>query len=533
MTDENIINADVAIVGSGVAGALAACKLAKLGIKNIVMIEAGPRIERVDVVDKFKKSLLQDPVAGFVNAGWAPRPDWTNKDNPYMELVGPTAFQLDYLRIVGGTTWHWGGCTPRLLPSDFAIASTYGVGHDWPFDYKTLEPYYTEAEEEMGVAGEGDDGSWRSKDFPLPKVPLTYSAKIVSEGLAKLGIQTGSRPAARATQPYKTRGQCVGFGTCSPICPSGAQYGAIYHVEEAEKLGVRLLENTRVDKIVTQGAVTQLEAKKPDGSSITIRAKIFVLAANAIETPRLMLMSAGESRPAGIGNSSGIVGKYFMEHPSLNCRIRMPQPVYPGRGPGGIMVSPHFRDGEFRQHRPGMQLTLENRIAFQGIANDALAKNGTPTEIDAEIRDRAIHEIELHGNLEQLPDPQNGISLNWAKRDSAGQPIMRFYYSFSDYEKAGFAFVRETYKRIATALGGDIVATFDPAPENHPMGMTRMGKDPKTSVTDGFGRCHDHKNLFIISSSLFPSAGCVNPTLTIAALALRTAEEIKRQLGNL
>ena len=531
------IDADVVVVGSGVAGAITACRLAEKGVKNIVILEAGPRIDRAETVIKFRQSAFLDSSDGYPSPDWAPRPEWAKYNAsggaPYIEQAGPAKLlQSEYLRVVGGTTWHWGGVTPRFLPVDFRMRTAYGVGLDWPLNYDEMEPFYTEAEQEIGIAGQPDAiDAYRSKSYPLPPVPLSYCDRVIRDGLLGDGIELTPRPCARATRPYAGRGQCMGFGTCSPICPSGAHYSAIYHVEKAEKLGVRVRENTRVDRLVAQGRITTIEARKPDGSLIRVRGKIIVLAANAMETPRLLLMSAGEHHPAGIANRSGQVGRNYMEHPSINGRLRMPKPVYAGRGPSTISGSTRGRDGAFRAERPGWILSVENKIRFHEITGELLASGAEPPALDAAIKDRAEREIELDIGMEQLPDPTNGISLDWSRRDRAGQPTIRHYYSFTDYEQAGFSHAREMLARIAKTLGADLLWTSDPATQHHIIGMTRMGEDPKTSVTDSFGRSHDHRNLFIASSSLFPTGGTANPTLTIAALALRMAGEIVRQLG--
>lgn len=528
MTDKH--EADVVIIGSGVAGAMTACKLSDLGVRNILILEAGPRIDRADTVLKFREAPFMDSSSGFPNPDWAPRPDWNGKER-YIEQAGPAFLNQEYVRVVGGTTWHWGGCTPRFRPADFRLRSTYGVGADWPLDYKEMEPFYAEAEDEIGVAGDDEDGSPRSKPFPMPPIPAGYSDKAIAQGVKSLGISFIARPAARASIPYRGRGQCMGFGTCSPICPSGAQYAAIYHVERAEKQGVRVLENTRVDAIRTQGNVTFIEAKKPDGTPVIARGKVFVLAANGLETPRLLLMSVSESLPKGIANSSGMVGRNFMEHPEISAQMKMPKRVYAGRGPESTIASSTFRDGPFRGKRPSMILSIEHMPRFHEAADALLQKGTEPPQLDEGIRDTIGRLVEMNLGAEQLPDPKNGITLNWDKRDRAGQPLMRFYYSYSDYEQAGFDFARKTFDDIAKALKAEIITVGGPSPQYHLMGMTRMGEDPRNSVTDTFGRSHDHKNLFILSASLFPSASAVNPTLTLAALSLRAAGEIARQLG--
>lgn len=537
MTD-NIIEADVVIIGSGVAGALTAYKLAQSGAK-VVVLEAGPRIERADVVKKFTQSHKFDFSSGFPNTEHAPRPDWQEKDKNYIRHTGPEKPQIEYIRAVGGTTWHWSGFASRLSPEDFKMKSTYGVGIDWPIDYRTLEPWYCEAEAELGVAGiedpmpqaKGLPEIWRSKPYPMPPVPRSYSDSIIEKKLKKIGLHFSTPPAARATKPYDGRVQCMGFGTCSPICPSGAQYAAINHVIKAEKLGARVLENTRVDKLVTDtsGRISEVIAKQPDGTELRARAKIFVLAANGLESPRLLLMSANESNPKGLANSSGRVGRFLHEHPGIVCRFVMPEPVYP-RGPEVTMGCGTFMRGNFRRRRAGWAMGVHNFPHHHESADLLMKKGLEPPALDPAIRKRVLGMLDMNTQIEQLPYEQNGITLDWSRRDSAGQPGIDLYVSYTDYERASFALIRKMFTRIVKTLGAEMLSISEPVAQHHPLGMAMMGADKKYSVTDQYGRSHDHPNLFIQGMALFPTAGMHSPTLTISALALRNAEEVKRQL---
>ena len=175
-------------------------------------------------------------------------------------------------------------------------------------------------------------------------------------------------------------------------------------------------------------------------------------------------------------------------------------------------------------------MSAYNRPHIYDIASDLLLKGTEPPGLDAILRRRVVSQLEFDAHLEQLPDAGNGITLNWDKRDSAGHPVMRFKYAFSEYEKAGFAHIRGIFRKVVKVLDAGLVAINGPFAHHHLMGMTRMGNDAKTSVLDRWCRTHEHKNLFVISSSAFPTGGAANPTLTIAALAIRAAEEIERQL---
>jgi choline dehydrogenase-like flavoprotein len=530
----NMVWADVVVIGSGVAGAITAYKLAKAGVKTVIL-EAGPRIDRAEIVKAFTQSHNLDLSAGFPHEKWAPRPDWGTPDGGYIEYTGPEVSKVEYLKVVGGTTWHWAAVAIRMTPAEMKMKTTYDLAVDWPISYDELEPFYCEAEYEIGVSGDSTaaDGSPRSRPYPMPMIPHSYSDKIIQKTAKTIGIDFIARPGARNSTQYDGRIRCQGFGTCSPICPSGAQYNAGIHVKKAEDLGVKLLDNTRVDKIFTdeKGNIRDVLAVTKDGTELTVRGKIFVLAANGLESPKLMMMNADESRPDGIGNSSGLVGKYYFDHPGIYCRIVMPEPVYP-RGPENTMTSHNFRDGDFRKKRAGWTMAVYNRPHIDDITRELLVKGTEPPSLDKELRHRVIRQLEIDTHVDQLPDINNALSLNWNKHDSAGHPVMKMHYSYSDYEQAGFAHSRSIFKKMVKALKADVVHTSEPFAHHHLMGTTRMGNDPKTSVVDAQCRSHDHKNLFVISSSVFPTGGAANPTLTIAALALRAGEEILRQLKN-
>lgn len=524
-----LIESDVVVIGSGVAGAITACKLARAGAR-VTILEAGPRVTRAAVVRGFMDTHKLDMSGGFPNPDHAPRPDWTNPDEDIIRFTGRKTSRAEYLRVVGGTTWHWGAVTPRYTGADFRMRSRYGVGVDWPISYAELEPFYAEAEREMGVAG--DPSEHPGQEFPLPPFPLGHSDRIMRAALAKTGMHFISNPVARNTRPYGGRGQCQGFGTCSPICPSGAQYAAINHVEAAERLGVRVLENTRVERLRTgsDGRITALEAARPDRSRIEARAQVYVVAANGFESPRLLMMSADARHPDGLANRSGQLGRNYMDHLEVKSVVQMPVDVYPGRGPINILANYDFRDGDFRSERPAYILSVYNNEKLDQIANELLSRGVEPPALDRKIRARLLRTIEIGTSLEQLPDPTNRMTLDRERRDRAGQPVMRLHYGYSAYEEAGFGHVQGELRRITAAMGGTITEEIGPKNYDHPMGMTRMGSDPRESVVNPYCRAHDHNNLYVVSGSVFPTGGTGNPTLTIAALALRAAHAIDSQL---
>lgn len=527
------ISADVVIIGSGVAGALCAYRLARQGVK-VVILEAGPRLQRAAIVKGFKDTPHFDLSAGYPNPDWAPRPDWGQPVDAYIEQTGPVINRMEYLRVVGGTTWHWSGSALRLRPADFKMHSLYRQGVDWPLTYDMLEPDYADAERELGVAGDAssDPGMVRSTPYPLPPIPSSYAENHVAQKLQAVGLFFTPGPAARNTRPYDGRSQCAGFGTCSPICPTGAQYSAMVHVEKSERLGVRVLENCRADRLHTDatGQIQSVSFTRADGTSGEARGKLFVIAANGIETPRLLLMSASDQYPKGLANSSGQVGRNYMDHPGLFMRMELPEAVYSGRGPVTTQQCLTYSEGDFRRTHAGWLMDSNNTLDLQPLALKGLQAGLWPPALDDAIRHLAHHQFQIDARMEQLPDADNRITLNWAARDRAGQPKIRLAYAYGAYEQAGFARIRSVFNSMGQALGARNIQISEPFAHHHLMGATRMGNDMRSAVTDSLGRTHDHANLFLLGSSLFPTAGTSNPTLTIAALTLRSARAMLKQL---
>ncbi|MBV1886165.1 MAG: GMC family oxidoreductase [Parvibaculaceae bacterium] len=526
-------HAQVVIIGSGIAGALCAHRLATKGIK-VIILEAGPHIERGDIIENFRTTAKQNLTSGYPNPDYAPRPEWMeNKDNFFSEN-GPEQMRAEYLRVVGGTTWHWGGITPRLLPVDFNMKTNYGFGEDWPIDYATLEPYYAQAEQEMGVCG--DDSaptlSPRSTPYPLPPLTPAYSETVVQPFAEKSGLTFTSTPSARNSRAYDDRSECQGFSTCSPICPSAAQYAAIVHVRKAQAEGVQIFDKALVERLEVddKGAVRAAHFRRPDGTVENITADIFVVSANCIESARILLMSAGESTPTGIANSSGQVGRNLIDHPGIDSTLVLPEPIFAGRGPESTRIAQTFREGDFRNNRASWSFSFHNNLDFQIAAAEERATGLKSPELDAHFKWKMEHSVTMGIILEQRPVETNGISLDWTKKDRAGQPKINIQFQWDTYELAGAAHAKKYFDKIAKAAGA-LEQTQTPLyGHHHLMGMTRMGHDPKTSVTDAEGRAHDHPNLFIVGGSLFPTGGTANPTLTIAALSLRCAESIEQQL---
>ncbi|SEK38396.1 Choline dehydrogenase [Roseateles sp. YR242] len=538
-------DADLIVIGSGVMGGLIASRIAKAG-KSVIILEAGPRVRRADVVETFRNAPVKLSLANMKLQGagspFPNPPHIPSTYGPYLRQTGPVAYPTKYLRVVGGTTWHFGSALWRMIPNDFKLKSLYGRGRDWPIGYDDLEPYYCQAEEELGVSGQdGQDESGhggeasppRSKPFPMKPLNEPYFMKRVADMLKPGGYNPVIEPHGRASRPYGNRPVCAGNNNCNPVCPIGAKYDGSMHIDEAERAGAKLLENAVVYRIEAgdDGKITRVHYKKPDGTSVALTARHFVLAAYAIEGPKLLLMSTSEKYPNGIANSSDQVGRNLMGHTGISMNIMMNEDVWPGQGPTELLVYLNYRDGAFRKDIPSYKTKFRNTVPTQQIAAGLLAKGVMGSKLDEEIRRQSARSLNVAVDFETEAQPQNRIVPSKTHKDALGIPVPEIYYSVNDYWNAGRDFAVKDLQKMAKLMNADILK-MDTGHQDrqHIMGTTIMGDDPKDSVVDRDCRTHDHPNFFIAGTGVMPSASCMNPTLTGAALSLRIAETLLKEI---
>jgi choline dehydrogenase-like flavoprotein len=636
---DNCITCDVAIVGSGFAGALIANELSQKGI-SVVILEAGPGVPPNinDYMRRFYMANAKVPESPYppdlvdsndnlidpakVAAG---RPtvrtlrtstfsNWKDPHLAYLIQTGPHPFASTYDRVGGGTS-HWLGTSLRFVPNDFRMKTKYGKNQsdyalpDWPtcISSETLSPYYARAEAELGVSADAKEQSFLGIDlsgysYPMPRIPPSLLDQRIGESLSQLTddetkflgmgklvteVKVRSLPAARNSQPYRNRRACAGNTNCIPICPIQAKYDPTITLNEATNSGAKLIDHAVANEILIENnSVSQINFIKyekeagPRAGSGCVKARIYVIAANAIETPRLLLMSKNQGRTSkGVANSSDMVGRYLMDHPYFVAWGLLPmtaKPVFPYRGPLITSGIGDLCDGPFRGKRAafrvdignegwnyviaggksgadprvtaldfvnGMNTSGLNNHNFSQLKNDNAALFGA--DLAQKLNDLITRQFRIGFLVEQTPDRDNRVTLSSQFKDGLDLQRPQIFYNLSEYTKQGIVAAYRMQKLIFKKLGAlDFTKPADDDPAvfselidgqqvplsyggaGHIMGTYRMGDNPKTSVVDSFQRSHDHNNLYLVGSGTFPTGGTANPTLTLSALALRTADSI-------
>lgn len=530
---------DVAIVGSGAGGGVAAYVLASRGLR-VALIEKGrnpyPTLGKGDL----RGSLFgNDEIRGrrfyaFHDPFIEPR---TFRPGESETLVTGEVQGLGV--TVGGGTVQYDGDCPRVQQACLRLLSTFGAVEgadvvDWPIGYPDLAPYYDEVERLIGVQGlaGADPFAEPRGEYPMPPGYPPKGGTLLAEGARSLGYHPHPMPMAVNSVFYRGRPACVNCGFCAFGCPSNSKGSTAVTVIHDALLTGRCT-------LITEACVTRLEMEPSgerasgvryidaSGAEQTLTAQHVILACNAIETPRLLLASATPSHPDGIGNSSGLVGRYLMFHIVFEAVGVFTEEIrsYRGRIVTHSMADFTVSDGTPEYVRGGyVELGGQIRPVREGIEypmglHKALMVDGTYR--------RRIASVSMMG--EDVPVFANRVELDPSVRDVYGRPVARMTYARHPHDQAVVDRYMPKLSEIALAAGAkgtvendDAVRTGIPDTK-HLLGTTRMGTDPSKSVTNEWGRLHDVENVWIADGGVYPTSTAFNPTLTQQALAYRTA----------
>ncbi|WP_018599972.1 GMC family oxidoreductase [Mycobacterium sp. 155] len=525
---------DVLVVGAGPSGAVVSHTAAAAGL-DVICLEQGDWVNPNDFPANHPEWEL------LIQHDWAHDPNVRQLPSDYPVDVTESDMWPVMFNAVGGSSIYYGAEWPRLVPSDFRVKSLDGVADDWPISYDDLKPYHDEVDAFIGVAGVGGDTAYPDGlAYPLPPNPLGKAGVKAAESANKLGWHWWPGTNAIASQKFKTLEQCGRWGTCEWGCPQGAKasFDLIY-MPQAVQLGAQVITGARVRKICTgaDGLATGAEYIDRNGSVVFQPARVVILCANGIGTSRLLLMSADETHPDGLANSSGLVGRNLMLHPNCSALGFYDEPLDSWQGPAGQLI-----------HSLQFYETDKSRGFLRGSKCQVLPTPGPLNAIEAhrdfdfdDVWGPAVHDIARSAqngilwaaNTEDLPEEHNRVTLSPDLVDSDGLPAPKIEYRISDNTRALLRWTVDRLVELHKAGGATKIITQELWVDQpgHLLGTARMGDDPATSVVDSFGRSHDVQNLFIADGSIFVTSGSANPTSTITALALRVGRKVVEQLS--
>ncbi|MEM9672419.1 MAG: GMC family oxidoreductase [Bacteroidota bacterium] len=557
---------DVIVVGSGAGGGMAAKVLAESGL-SVAIVEAGPFFDPTNAeqmtqlkwpYESPRRGASTTRAFGDFDAAYG---GWEIEGEPYTRNEG-TEFDWFRSHMLGGRTNHWGRISLRFGPKDFKRKSIDGLGDNWPIGYDDVKPYYDKVDKLIGVFGskENLDNEPDGYFLPVPK-PRLHELYYINAA-RKAGVTViPSRLSILTKRINNDRGVCFYCSQCSRACSAKADFSSSTAlVFPAQKTGnADLFVNSIVREVTTdnEGRATGVSyVNKGDRQEYQLKGKTVILAASACSSARILLNSKSSQHPNGLGNGSDIVGKYLHDSTGSSRAAFVPELMnrkvtYNEDGVGGMHVySPWWLDNKQLDFPRGYHIEVWGGMGMPSygagfgvtemnkFVGEQVGGYGNKLRDDVKRFYGAI--MGISGRGESVAQEDNYCEIDPSVVDEWGIPVLRFNYNWTDYERLQAKHMHETFEEIFDAMGATTLGEVPGKEQDyglaapgriiHEVGTTRMGNDPRTSVTNKNQQLHEVDNVFVVDGGPFVSQADKNPTWTIMALSWKTSDYIIDQL---
>ncbi|MBD1262267.1 GMC family oxidoreductase [Maribacter polysiphoniae] len=558
---------DIIVVGSGAGGGMATKQLADAGFK-VAVVEAGPFFDpkNLEQMTQFKWPY-ESPRRGASKTRAFGEWDmayggWEIEGEPYTHAEG-TKFDWFRSHMLGGRTNHWGRISLRFGPRDFKHKDIDGHGDNWPISYEDVKPYYDKVDKLIGVFGTKEGRPNDPDGFFLPPPKPRLHELFYINGAKKSGVPVIPGRLSMLTKKINNeRGVCFYCGQCSRSCSVYADFSSgSCLIFPAQKNGgqIKIFVNSVVREVTTneEGKATGVSyISKDDRKEYKLKGKVVVLAASACSSARILLNSKSKQHPNGLGNSSNLVGKYLHDSTGASRVAFIPglmnrKTSYNEDGVGGMHVySPWWGDNSKLDFPRGYHIEISGGMSMPsyGFAYDPNEFNkffgskvgGYGDTLRDDVKKYYGAVVGLAGRGESIARKENYCEIDPTTVDKYGIPVLKFNYQWSDLERKQAKHMQDTFEEIFHNMGGEPLGgkpgkdkdygLLAPGRIIHEVGTTRMGNDPKTSVTNKYQQLHDVDNVFIVDAGPFVSQADKNCTWTILALSWRASDYIIKQL---
>ncbi|MFK5974499.1 MAG: GMC family oxidoreductase [Flavobacteriaceae bacterium] len=558
---------DVIIVGSGAGGGMATKQLADAGL-NVAVVEAGPFFDPADTktmtqlkwpYESPRRGAGTTRAFGDFDAAYG---GWEIEGEPYTHEEG-TEFHWFRSHMLGGRTNHWGRISLRFGPKDFKHKDVDGLGENWPITYDDVKPYYDKVDKLIGVFGTNEGLPNDPGGFFLPPPKPRLHEVFFIDAAKKAGVPTIPGRLSMLTKRINhERGVCFYCGQCSRSCSIYADFSAgSCLIFPAQKSGgrIKIFVNSVVREVTTndEGKATGVSyISKDDRKEYKLKAKVVILAASACSSARILLNSKSKQHPNGLGNSSDHVGKYLHDSTGAGRAAFVPDLMnrkvsYNEDGVGSNHIySPWWGDNSKLDFPRGYHIEVGGGMRMPGYGfsfnpNEfnkffGLKVGGYGDSLRDDVKKYYGSVVGMVGRGESIARKDNYCEIDPTTVDQFGIPVLKFNYKWSDLEVKQAKHMQDTFEEIIHNMGGHPLndkpgkdsdyGLEAPGKIIHEVGTTRMGDDPKTSVTNKFNQLHDVDNVFIVDAGPFTSQADKNCTWTILALSWRASDYIIEQL---